>query len=79
LREGEEERIGQERSEKKSWAWFPEKEGDFIVGVRVVDKKESREAEIPFVIKKKEKNITNLDYSQVEDVIFYEKIRLERR
>jgi len=57
LREGEEERIGQERSEKKSWAWFPEKEGNFIVGVRVVDKKESREAEIPFVIKKKEKNI----------------------
>ncbi len=52
LKEGEEERIVQEKSERDSWAWFPEKEGDYIVGVRVVDEKESMKAEIPFVIKK---------------------------
>jgi outer membrane protein assembly factor BamB len=52
LKEGEEERIVQEKSERNSWAWFPEKEGDYIVGVKVVDEKESMKAEIPFVIKK---------------------------
>jgi outer membrane protein assembly factor BamB len=52
LKEGEEERIVQEKSERNSWAWFPEKEGDYIVGVKVVDEKERMKAEIPFVIKK---------------------------
>ncbi len=52
LKEGEEERIVQEKSERNSWAWFPEKEGDYIVGVKVVDEKESMKAETPFVIKK---------------------------
>ncbi len=52
LREGREERIVQEKSERNSWAWFPEKEGNYIIGVRVVDEKESMKTEIPFVIKK---------------------------
>jgi hypothetical protein len=52
LKERKEERIVQEKSEKNSWAWFPEKEGDYIVGVKVVDEKESMKTEIPFVIKK---------------------------
>ena len=52
LREGEEERVVQEKSERNSWAWFPEKEGDYIVGVKVVDEKESMKTGIPFVIMK---------------------------
>jgi outer membrane protein assembly factor BamB len=52
LKEGEQERIVQEKSERNSWTWFPEKEGDYVVGVKVVDEKESTKAEIPFVIKK---------------------------
>ena len=52
LKEGREEKIVQGKSERNSWAWFPEKEGDYIVGVKVVDEKESMKAEIPFVIKK---------------------------
>lgn len=51
LKEGEIKEVVQEKSEKNSWAWFPEKEGAYIVGVNVVDEKESAEAEIPFVIK----------------------------
>jgi outer membrane protein assembly factor BamB len=52
LKEGEEERIVQEQSERNSWTWTPEKEGDYVVGVKVVDEKESLRAEVPFVIKK---------------------------
>ncbi|NIM58917.1 MAG: PQQ-binding-like beta-propeller repeat protein [Candidatus Aminicenantes bacterium] len=52
LREGEEEKIVQEKSERNSWSWFPEKEGDYIIGVKVVDEKESLKKEIPFVIKR---------------------------
>jgi len=52
LKEGEEERIVQEKSERNSWTWLPEKEGDYIVGVNVVDEKEKMKAEVPFVIRK---------------------------
>lgn len=52
LKEGEKREVVQEKSEKNSWVWFPEKEGDYIVGVKVVDEKESINAEISFVIKK---------------------------
>ena len=52
LKEGEKEKVVQEKSEKDSWVWFPEMEGDYIVGVKVFDKKESIKAEVPFVIKK---------------------------
>jgi outer membrane protein assembly factor BamB len=52
LKEGEEEQIVQEKSERNSWTWAAEKEGDYIIGVKVVDEKESLKAEVPFVIKK---------------------------
>ncbi|MGD8534440.1 MAG: PQQ-binding-like beta-propeller repeat protein [Candidatus Aminicenantes bacterium] len=50
LKEGEERVIVQEASEKNSWAWFPEKAGDYVVGVRVFDEKENVTAEIPFIV-----------------------------
>ena len=50
LKEGEEKVIIQEGSENNSWAWFPEKAGDYIVGVRVFDGKENVTAEIPFTV-----------------------------
>jgi len=52
LKEGEEEGIVQGKSEINSWTWIPEKEGDYIIGVNVVDEKESLKAEVPFVINK---------------------------
>ncbi len=52
LQEGGEKKIVQEKSGRNSWAWFPEKEGSYIVGVKVFDEKESMKEEIPFVIKK---------------------------
>jgi len=50
LKEGEEKVIVQEGSENNTWAWFPEKAGDYIVGVRVFDGKENAFAEIPFTV-----------------------------
>ena len=50
LKKGDEEEIVQERSEKESWIWFPEKAGEYVVGVRVTDGKESASAEIPFKV-----------------------------
>ena len=50
LKKGNEEEIVQERSEKESWVWFPEKAGEYVVVVRVTDEKESASAEIPFTI-----------------------------
>jgi len=50
LKEGEEKVIVQEGSENNSWAWFPEKAGDYVVGVRVFDGKENVTAEISFTV-----------------------------
>ncbi len=50
LKEGEEEIIVQEISERNSWTWFPEKTGDYLVGVRVFDGKENASAEISFSV-----------------------------
>lgn len=55
LRTGEEKVIVQKESERNSWAWFPEKEGSYTVGVKVSDEKQTMEAEIPFEIAQKEK------------------------
>jgi outer membrane protein assembly factor BamB len=52
LKEGEEKKVVQAKSEKNSWLWFPEKEGNYVVGVEVADEKQSKKAEISFVIKK---------------------------
>lgn len=50
LKKGEEEEIVQERSERDSWVWFPEKAGEYVVGVRVTDEKESASIEIAFKV-----------------------------
>lgn len=50
LKEGEEKVIVQEGSENNSWVWFPEKAGDYVIGVRVFDGKENVFAEIPFTV-----------------------------
>lgn len=64
IKKGKEKEIVKEKSEQNSWAWFPEKEGTYIVGVVVVDEKEKAEAEISFVVEKgkkdKEKIINNI-------------------
>jgi hypothetical protein len=52
-RNGDDRMIVQKESELNSWAWFPEKEGSYRVGVRVIDEKQSREAEISFEVVKK--------------------------
>lgn len=55
LRQGEERLVVQKAAEKNSWTWFTEKEGTYSVGVRVSDERQTKEAEIPFEISKKEK------------------------
>ena len=55
LRSGEEKAVVQKESEKNSWAWFPDKEGNYTVGVKVNDEKQAMEAEVPFEILKKAK------------------------
>ena len=55
LKEGEEEVVVQESSETNFWVWFPEKTGDYIVGVRVFDGKENASSEIPFSVKETQK------------------------
>lgn len=50
LRKGDKAEVVQEKSEKTAWTWFPEKEGEYVVGVLVVDGKERASAEVPFRI-----------------------------
>ena len=47
--------VVQKESDKNSWTWYSEKEGDFAVGVKVSDEKRTAEAELPFMIIKKQK------------------------
>jgi len=54
IKSGETTEVMQKASENNTWAWFAEKEGSYILGVRVVDEKASRETEIPFVIARDE-------------------------
>ena len=54
VKAGGQSEVIQKESEKDSCVWFPQKEGTYLVGVRVKDEKEKAEAEIPFVIEKKE-------------------------
>lgn len=50
LKDGGKKDIVQEKSEKKSWTWFPSKEGTYKISVVVFDEKEHTEAEISYVI-----------------------------
>ncbi|MFB0564221.1 MAG: amidohydrolase family protein [Candidatus Aminicenantaceae bacterium] len=60
-------KIVQEISEEDSWYWFPEKYGDYFVGVRAVDKKQEAETDIPFSIR--------LTTEEPDLIIFNGKIR----
>jgi outer membrane protein assembly factor BamB len=44
--------VARPESEKNVWAWYADKVGNFTVGVKVTDDRQSMEAEIPFVIEK---------------------------
>jgi outer membrane protein assembly factor BamB len=55
LRSGEEKTVVQKESEKNSWTWFPDKEGNYTAGVKVSDEKQAMEAEVSFEILKKTK------------------------
>ena len=44
--------VTRPESEKYTWAWYADKVGDFTIGVKVTDDRQSMEAEIPFVIEK---------------------------
>lgn len=52
LQVGEKKEVVQSASEKRSWTWFPDKEGIYVVSVRVSDEKEIKEAEVRFEIVK---------------------------
>jgi outer membrane protein assembly factor BamB len=54
LKKEEEKRVVQEQSEVNTWEWFPEKDGIYSIGVRVIDEREEAEAEIPFLIEKED-------------------------
>jgi outer membrane protein assembly factor BamB len=44
--------VTQKQSTRNSWTWFPDKVGKFVLGVRVKDAKETREAEVSYEIAK---------------------------
>jgi len=46
--------IVQEKSDKNTWTWYPDKAGSYAIGIVATDEKERAETEIPFVIEKKE-------------------------
>lgn len=54
----EKKKIVQESSEANSWNWFPEQEGYYIIGVKVVDEREKARTEIPFIINKVEADVS---------------------
>jgi len=53
LKEAEKSEVVQEESDKNTFIWYPQKEGTYVVGVRVSDGKEKAEAEVPYTIEKK--------------------------
>lgn len=55
LKKDEEIVILQEWSDRKTFNWFPDKTGSYVIGVRVKDQKEFSEAELSFEIKESEK------------------------
>lgn len=44
--------VTQKESARNAWTWFPDKVGKFVIGVRVRDAKETKEAELSFDIGK---------------------------
>lgn len=50
LSAGGTEELVQKSSDRSSWSWYPDKDGDFKVKVRVTDAKEKAEAELTYTI-----------------------------
>jgi outer membrane protein assembly factor BamB len=46
--------IVQPLSARKFWVWYPDKEGKYVINVKAADERETKEAEIPFEIVKKQ-------------------------
>jgi outer membrane protein assembly factor BamB len=53
VKTGDKREVIQKASPKSTWTWYAETEGAYTVGVAVTDAKQSREAEVPFVIEKR--------------------------
>jgi len=53
IKAGDKREVAQKASEKSTWTWYAPAEGPYTLGVTVTDAKESREAEVPFVIEKR--------------------------
>ncbi len=54
LGQEEEKHIVQEKSEERTWEWFPEETGFYSIGVTVTDEKEKASFDIPFLIQKED-------------------------
>jgi outer membrane protein assembly factor BamB len=52
--EGGEKTVVQPLSPREFWVWYPDKEGKYVIGVKAGDERETKEAEIPFEIVKKQ-------------------------
>jgi len=50
----EDKQIVQEKSEERTWQWFPEEDGIYSIGVIVTDEKEKADTEIPFLVQKED-------------------------
>lgn len=75
LTEGEVRRTVQEESEKSQWAWFPSEPGDYSVGVVVRDERQTKEAEIPFVVEREKPQVSfsypaSPPFRPGEDILF---------
>jgi hypothetical protein len=55
-----EKKVVQEKSEERTWLWYPEVQGIYVVEVRAVDLKEKGEAQLPFVVEKEKAQVSIL-------------------
>lgn len=53
VRSGDKREVAQPASEKSTWNWYAPAEGSYTLGVTATDAKQSREAEVTFVIEKR--------------------------
>jgi hypothetical protein len=53
ISDNDERRVLRSENTEDSWIWFPEKPGSYRIHVRAFDEKQTREAEISFVIEKR--------------------------
>ena len=70
VKEGDKSEVVQKESDKNTFIWYPQKEGTYVVGVRVGDGREKAEVEVPYTIEKKgaaEKKDTKADQDKKSD------------